>query len=116
MLVESNSTGCEKVRQEVSKYSGWDVNIMTAISEAESTQFGIPCYVNATGDKNLVYQQNGRDYGYSVSVLQVRILPGREHCDAYDIAVNVGCAYQIWKSQGYEAWTQYLNNQYKEFL
>lgn len=104
----------------MAKYGGWDVNTMTAIAEAESTTNinGVvtPCDANATGDKTLTYQLNGRTYGYSVSVLQVRILPGREHCDTHDMVANVKCAYDIWRGQGYEAWSMYTNGKYKRYL
>lgn len=113
-------TGCEAVRAEVSKYPGWDANIMTAISQSESsTGWGsnrIPCDVNATGDKKITYTRNGRTYGYSLSVLQVRILEGREHCDVHDLAVNVRCAYEIYKNQGYKAWSDYKNGKYRRYL
>lgn len=113
-------TGCEAVRAEASKYTGWDVSIITAIAEAESTTHmnGVskPCDVNATGDKTLTYQANGRTYGYSLSVLQVRILEGREHCDKHDLSTNVKCAHDIWKGQGYEAWTMYTNGRYLQYL
>ncbi len=104
-------TGCERVRQEVAKYDGWDVAVMTAISMSESG-----CREDATGDGSLAYTQNGRTYGYSLSVFQVRILPGRERCDAHDVAINVECAYGIWKSQGYGAWSVYQSGKYKQFL
>lgn len=104
-------TGCDAVRAEVSKYSGWDVNIMTAISRAESS-----CQIDRVGDKHLKFVKNGRQYGYSLSVLQVRILPGREHCDNSDLSVNVACAHKIWQGQGYEAWTAYKNKSYKKYL
>jgi hypothetical protein len=92
------------------------VRIITAIAEAESTVRGVPCYVEARGDGHLTYKRNGREYGYSVSVLQVRILEGREHCDVYNLEVNVSCAYEIWKAQGYSAWTMYNNNEYLKYL
>jgi hypothetical protein len=84
---------------------------MTAVAEAESG-----CRVDATGDTSLTYQANGRTYGYSLSVLQVRIMEGREHCDVHDLAINVKCAHAIWKGQGYNAWTMYTNGKYKEYL
>ena len=83
---------------------------MLAIMQAESS-----CNPNETGDKSLTFQQNGRTYGYSVSLLQVRILPGREHCDSHDPATNIACAYRIWKGQGYEAWTVYTNGKYRRY-
>ena len=101
--------GCERFRPLVQKYD-WDVNTMLAIMQAESS-----CNPNETGDKSLTFQQNGRTYGYSVSLLQVRILPGREHCDSHDPATNIACAYRIWKGQGYEAWTVYTNGKYRRY-
>lgn len=104
-------TGCDAVRTEVSKYPGWDVNTMVAISQAESS-----CRYDALGDTTLKYSHNGREYGYSVSAFQVRILPGREHCDTYDLRVNVECAYRIWQGQGLSAWSMYSNGKYLKFL
>lgn len=106
-------TGCEAVRAEAKKYSGWDANIITAIAQGESG-----CRYNATGDGHLTYKQNGRTYGYSVSVLQVRILPGREHCDSHDIKVNVKCAHEIFKNAGssYSPWTVYNKGIFRQFL
>ena len=109
------------MRQEIEKYEGWNHDIMVAISKAESSvdinlngrfdpdEF---CYRQARGDTTLTYQNNGRVYGYSVGVFQVRILEGREHCDTYDIEVNVKCAYNVWKGQGYGAWSVYTNGKY----
>ena len=83
---------------------------MTAISKAESG-----C-VAKVGDKTLTYNLNGRIYGYSMGVMQVRILPGREGCDTLNLATNVKCAYNVWKGQGYSGWTMYLNGTYKKYL
>lgn len=104
-------TGCDLVRSEVSKYSDWDVNVMVAISQAESG-----CNPNATGDTSLTYQENGRTYGYSVGVFQVRILLGRESCDTHDLKANVACAYKVWQSQNYSAWTCFSNGEYRRFI
>ena len=84
---------------------------MLAIAKAESS-----CNYNATGDTTLTYYQNGRQYGYSVGYFQIRILPGREHCDTHDIATNVACAYSIYRSQGLNAWSVYTNGKYKRYL
>jgi hypothetical protein len=104
-------TGCDAVRAEIAKYRGWDTTIMTAVSKGESN-----CNTQAKGDTTLTYENNGRVYGYSVGVLQVRILEGREHCDSYDLSVNVKCAYEIWQRQGMKAWTVYNSGKYKKFL
>lgn len=107
---------CEALRAEVSKYPDWNPAIMVAIAHEEGFYKGVRCNPKASGDGHLTYQQNGWTYGYSVSALQVRILPGREHCDSKDLSVNVKCAHAIWQGQGYEAWTMYNNGEYKKWL
>lgn len=104
------------MRAEASKYADWDVNVITAISEAESTQHGVACNVNARGDGHLTFKVKGRTYGYSISVMQVRILPGREHCDKHDLKTNIKCAHAIWKGQGYSAWSVYNSGKYLSYL
>lgn len=99
---------CDKVRKNVARWADWDVDLMVAISQAESN-----CRENAKGDTNLTYTKNGRIYGYSIGALQVRILPGREHCETGDY---YACAHNIWKSQGYKAWSVYKSGKYKKYL
>ena len=81
---------------------------MVAISKAESH-----CRADAVGDKAITFTKNGRTYGYSIGALQVRILPGREWCETGDY---YECAHNIWKSQGYRAWSVYTNKRYLEYL
>ena len=81
---------------------------MVAISKAESH-----CRADDVGDKTLTFTKNGRTYGYSIGALQVRILPGREWCETGDY---YECAHNIWKSQGYRAWSVYTNKRYLEYL
>nr|DAM54397.1 MAG TPA: lysozyme [Caudoviricetes sp.] len=102
--------GCERFQHLLEKYD-WDVRTMLAIMRAESG-----CDPNVTGDTSLTFIQNGRTYGYSVSLFQVRILPGREHCDSHDPATNIACAYHVWKSQGYKAWSVYTSGKYLKYL
>lgn len=33
-----------------------------------------------------------------------------------DFKVNIELAHRVWQSQGYTAWTQYSNGEYKEFM
>lgn len=93
------------------KQYDWDVPVMAAIMKAESG-----CNVSALGDTALSYQQGGRTYGYSVGLLQVRILPGREHCETDDLKTYMDCAYKIYKGQGYSAWSVFSNSSYLKYL
>ena len=68
--VKMAATDCGKVVREIEKYD-WDVKLATAVMKAESK-----CDINVKGDTDLVFEENGREYGYSVGVFQVRILPG----------------------------------------
>ena len=102
--------GCERFQPLLEKYD-WDVRTMLAIMRAESG-----CDPNVTGDTSLTFIQNGRTYGYSVSLFQVRVLPGREACDSHDPATNISCAYRVWKSQGYKAWSVYTSGKYLKYL
>lgn len=101
---------CAKVESEINKYD-WNKDLAIAVMKAESQ-----CNAGAHGDEDLVYQQDGRDYGYSVGVFQVRILPGREDCDGYDIAKNVACAYEIYTEKGgFDPWSGYTTGKYKQY-
>lgn len=66
------------------------------------------------GDTSLTWEQNGREYGYSIGALQVRILPGREWCESPDSYWQ--CAHNIWLGQSYNAWTVYNIGKYLEFM
>ena len=83
-----------------------------AVVKAESN-----CRQEALGDTSLVYMQNGREYGYSKGVFQIRILPGREQCDTYDLVTNVSCAYKIYSYRGnFTPWSVYKNGRYLDYL
>ena len=103
-------TDCERLSLELKKYD-WNADLMLAIAKAESS-----CRINAVGDTSIKYVENGREYGYSVGFFQIRILPGREHCDVFDVETNVACAYNIYKGQGLNAWSVYSNGIYAKYL
>ena len=105
------SHDCSTIKTEIEKYD-WDTEIATAIMKAESS-----CDAEARGDEDLTFTENGRDYGYSVGAFQIRILPGRESCDSYDIKTNVKCAYDIYKQKNnFSDWSMYKNGSYKQYL
>nr|DAV53529.1 MAG TPA: hypothetical protein [Caudoviricetes sp.] len=103
-------TDLDIVVREVGKYD-WDAHVMLAIAKAESN-----LRKDAIGDTNITYVRNGRTYGYSVGVFQIRILEGREACDTFDIPTNVSCAYRVYKSQGLRAWSVFTNGLYRRYL
>ena len=76
------------------------------------------CDMNAKGDTEYIFEENGREYGYSVGAFQVRILPGREDCDTFDLETNVGCAYDIYvkADREFTDWTMFVNGKYHEYL
>ena len=103
---------CDKIVKEIEKYD-WDIKLATAIMKAESK-----CDINTKGDTDLVYEENGREYGYSIGAFQVRILPGREDCDTFDLKTNVECAYNIYikADREFVDWSMFNNGKYREFL
>ena len=76
------------------------------------------CNAEARGDTDLTFTENEREYGYSVGAFQVRILPGRENCDTYDLKTNVKCAYDLYVDAGrrFTDWTMFLNENYKNYM
>jgi len=81
---------------------------MVAISQAESH-----CDTNRVGDNYVI----GGIFAPSCGVFQVRTLAGRPDCDSLkDLATNVEWAHKIWQGQGLNAWSVYLNGQYRNYL
>lgn len=110
--VKMAGNNCAKIIREIEKYD-WDEKVATAVMKAESK-----CDVNVRGDDDLVYEENGREYGYSVGAFQIRILPGREDCDTYDLETNVRCAYEIYlkADRQFTDWSMFLNGKYHEYI
>ena len=101
---------CGEIEKEIDKYD-WDKSTALAIAKAESS-----CNVQAKGDINKTFQKNGREYGYSVGAFQIRILPGRESCDGYNLSTNVKCAYDLYSAaKGFTDWSMYNNKVYLQY-
>lgn len=107
-------SGCELVRSEVSKYSGWDVNIIVAISMAESG-------CNPAND-NLTTSETHSTCVGSYGALQVGCIHYRDGEDRADFATNIRVAHRAYLERvamtgnGYTAWTMYTNGKYREHL
>ena len=102
-------TPCETVRAEIAKYSGWDVATMSAIAKAENRSCD-PLRHNLSADEN--HKVCIGSYG----VLQVGCLHYRTGEDRNDLETNIAVAHRVYLKQGYKAWTQYNNGEYKRFL
>jgi hypothetical protein len=118
--VEKQLTPCELVKQEIAKYPGWDANKMFAIAKAENQS----C---SPSNHNLTASETHRDRNGNVicvgsyGVLQVGCLHYTQGDSIDDLATNVRLAHKAWSSRqtwgnGYEAWTQYKNGEYRKFL
>ena len=87
---------CDSYRSLVAQYD-WNVDTMMYAMYAESS-----CNPNAIGDDYVI----AGVYAPSCGLLQVRTLAGRPSCSALqDPATNIAASYNIWLSQGYNAWT-----------
>ncbi|RYF29593.1 MAG: hypothetical protein EOO17_00825 [Chloroflexi bacterium] len=101
------SGGCESFLPLVSKYD-WDVKIMMAIMQAEST-----CRSDAIGDT----QPIAGLLAHSCGLFQIRTLAGRPTCEQLkDPATNIDWAYRIYKGQGLRAWSVFSNGKYTRYL
>jgi hypothetical protein len=85
------ASGFDFYRSIVEKYD-WDIDTMMQIMVLESN-----LNPNAVGDLGTAY--------VSCGLLQVRTLPGRPTCEELkDPERNISYAYEIYKTQGYNAW------------
>ena len=112
--------GCEAVYAEIKKYSGWDVNVMGAIAQAENRSCD-PLVHNLTSSETHTRADGSVICVGSYGVLQVGCGHYREGEDRDDLATNVRVAHRAWESRekwgvGYEAWTMYNNGTYVQFL
>lgn len=65
---------------------------------------------------NLSMSENHKICIGSYGALQVGCLHYTEGQDKDDLTTNVAVAYQVWQKQGYQAWSQFNNEEYKRFL
>jgi hypothetical protein len=94
-------SACSKYIDEIEKYA-WDSSLIIKIMYLESG-----CRHTAVGDGHLTF--NAGAYGMSCGLMQVRILPKRGvTCEQMkDPRANIAMAYEVYKSQGYKAWSVY---------
>lgn len=87
---------------------GKDGDIAVAVAKAES---GLN--PNANGDKHLTYWKNGKMYGDSIGIFQIRTFENRPDREALkDIDTNIEFAYKLYQAQGFYPWTVFQTKQY----
>ena len=108
-------TGCNTIKDSIERYTDWNVNIMTAISMAESG-------CNASKN-NLTKTETHIGYDGSVvcvgsyGALQVGCVHKLNDVSSLDnLNVNVDVAHSVWLGQGYNAWTTYSSEKYLRYL
>jgi hypothetical protein len=83
-----------------------------AVMRAESS-----CRSDAVGDNHITYVQDGITYGMSCGLFQIRILPGRDTCEAYKNPEHaIRKAGLMFKGQGWRPWSAFTSGKYKQFL
>lgn len=91
---------CEEFRNLVKQYD-WNVEVMLAIMMAESS-----CNPNALNTNS-----DGSNDSGLFQINSIHKKPNRENPE-----LNVRYAYQIYKSQGLNAWVAYTNKSYLKFM
>jgi len=76
----------------------------------------------AIGDKHLIFQKDGKDYGMSCGLFQIRVLQGRPSCEwLLNPDNNIKYAKEIYDfyernyGDGWLAWSTYKNGRYNDF-
>jgi hypothetical protein len=83
-----------------------------AIAKAESNM-----EADRIGDTHITFVQDGKTYGMSCGVFQIRTLPGRPTCEEMlDPEKNIKFAYELYQKSGWTPWSVFTNGQYKKFL
>lgn len=115
MPPEPPAQGCEAVKAEVAKYSGWDHQIIAAVAKAENRECN-PVKHNETASETHRRADGSIICIGSYGVLQVGCLHYRPGEDVNDLATNIKVAHRVWSDSGYTPWTMYKNGEYRKFL
>jgi hypothetical protein len=84
------------------------IAVMKAESQGDCTR---------VGDKHIMFEKDGVNYGASYGCFQIRHLQGRPSPEKLlDPKFNVEYAHQLWKKQGWSPWSVYHNGTYLKYL
>ena len=109
------------MRSEVAKYGDWDPRIVSAIAEAENRTCN-PLKHNLSATETHKRADGSVICVGSYGVLQVGCLHYGPNDNPDDMATNIRLAHNVytsrakWDTSGYNAWTQYTNGTWREFV
>ena len=108
------------MRAEVAKYSDWYARTVVAIARAENDTCN-PKRHNLTASETHRRADGSVICVGSYGALQVGCLHYSEGEDVDDLATNIRIAHRLWQNRqqwgnGYEAWTQFINGEYRKYL
>jgi len=109
---EQSPTASE-IEKKVCKLWGNECKIAIAVMKAESQ--GDPTRI---GDKHLTFEQNGRVYGASYGLFQLRDLPGRfeNPNEMLDEDKNIQYAFKMYQKSNWQPWSAWKNKTYLKYL
>lgn len=101
----------KQIEQKILEVFGGDT---TAVKIAKAESQLDP---DAIGDLHLTFLRNGKKYGMSCGVFQIRVLPGRPSCEELlDVEKNIEYAKKLYDESGWYPWSTYKNGKYLEYL
>lgn len=110
VISESPASIEEKIRKAWAGTGQEDVAV--AVAKAESRLIH-----NNIGDLAIVYWEDGKQYGMSVGVFQIRILPGRPDIGTLlNVDENIRFARDLWERSGWQPWSVYKSGSYLNYL
>lgn len=110
---EGSKNPSTDIEGKVCKKWGTECKVAIAVMKAESQ--GDPRRI---GDKHLTFWKEGREYGASYGLFQLRDLPGRFNNpqDMLDEDKNIDYAYAMYQKSGWRPWSAYTNKTYLRYL
>jgi hypothetical protein len=105
------------VRAEIAKFSDWDIDIVSAIAQAENRSCN-PKRHNLTASETHRRADGSVICVGSYGALQVGCLHYRKGENRNDLATNVKVAHRVWtQAKGsYTPWTMYRNQTYLNYM